>query len=94
MIRSYANKETKDFFENRKSRTIPANIQRVALRKLAQVHAVTELSQLSVPPGNRLETLRGDRRGQHSIRINDQWRICFRWKADGPHDVQIADYHP
>lgn len=93
MIRSYGNKETKDFFENRKSRTIPANIQRVALRKLAQVHAVTELSQLSAPPGNRLEALRGDRRGQHSIRINDQWRICFRWKADGPHDVQIADYH-
>ena len=93
MIRSYANKETKDFFENRKSRTIPANIQRVALRKLAQVHAVTELSQLSVPPGNRLETLRGDRRGQHSIRINDQWRICFRWDGSDASEVEICDYH-
>lgn len=93
MIRSYASKETKDFFENRKSRTIPANIQRVALRKLAQLHAVTELNHLSVPPGNRLEALRGNMKGQHSIRINDQWRVCFHWKTDGAHDVQIIDYH-
>lgn len=93
MIRSFASRETESFFEERKTRSIPPNIQRVALRKLAQLHAVTELNHLSVPPGNRLEALKGDRKGLHSIRINDQWRICFRWKADGPHEVEIVDYH-
>ena len=93
MIRSYASKETQEFFEKRKSRAIPANIQRVALRKLAQIHAVTELNHLSIPPGNRLEALKGNMKGRHSIRINDQWRICFRWKTDGAHEVQIIDYH-
>ena len=93
MIRSFASRETESFFEERKTRSIPPNIQRVALRKLAQIHAVTELNQLSIPPGNRLEALKGDRKGQHSIRINDQWRICFRWKTDGPHEVEIVDYH-
>ena len=93
MIRSFASKETKFFFEQRKIRTIPPAIQRVALRKLAQLHAVTELIQLSIPPGNRLEALKGNRKGFHSIRINDQWRICFRWKSDGPHEVEIVDYH-
>lgn len=68
-------------------------MQRVALRKLAQLHAVTELIQLSVPPGNRLEALRGTRKGQNSVRINDQWRICFRWQTDGPYEVEIVDYH-
>ena len=63
------------------------------MRKLAQVHAVTELNHLAVPPGNRLEALKGNRKGQHSIRINDQWRVCFRWKTDGPHEVEIVDYH-
>ena len=62
-------------------------------RQAGQLHAVTELAQLRVPPGNRLEALKGDRKGQHSIRINDPWRICFRWEADGPHDVEIIDYH-
>ena len=93
MIRSFASKETEFFFEQRKIRTIPPDIQRVALRKLAQLHAVTELIQLSIPPGNRLEALKGNRKGFHSIRINDQWRICFRWKSDGPHEVEIVDYH-
>jgi proteic killer suppression protein len=93
MIRTFANPETQTFFERRKSRVIPATIQRTALRKLAQLHAVTELNHLSVPPGNRLEALKGKMKGQHSIRINDQWRICFKWKADGPHEVQIIDYH-
>jgi proteic killer suppression protein len=93
MIRSFASRETEFFFDQRKTRSIPPNIQRVALRKLAQLHAVTELNHLSVPPGNRLEALKGDRKGLHSIRINDQWRICFRWKADGPHEVEIVDYH-
>ncbi|MCW1887113.1 type II toxin-antitoxin system RelE/ParE family toxin [Luteolibacter flavescens] len=93
MIRSFACKETERFFEERKSRIFPFTIQSVALRKLAQLHAVTELQQLAVPPGNRLEALKGNRKGQHSIRINDQWRVCFLWMADGPYDVEIVDYH-
>ena len=93
MIQSFASEETERFFHKRTSRNIPPTIQRVALRKLAQVHAVTDLAQLSVPPGNRLERLKGGRACQHSIRINDQWRVCFRWAADGPHDVEIVDYH-
>lgn len=80
-------------FRLEKVRAFPPDIQRSALRKLAQFHAVTELAQLRVPPGNRLEALKGDRKGQHSIRINDQWCICFRWEADGPHDVEIIDDH-
>ncbi len=73
MIRSFASPETQNFFEQRKSRFIPATIQRTALRKLAQLHAVTELNQLSVPPGNRLEALKGNWKDHCSIRINDQW---------------------
>lgn len=93
MIRSFCCRETSRLFEERKSQAIPPGIRRVALRKLAQLHAVTELDQLSVPPGNRLEALKGNRKGRHSIRINRQWRVCFRWKSDGPHDVEIVDYH-
>lgn len=92
MIRSFASRETEVFFEERKTRSIPPTIQRDALRKLAQLHAVTELNHLAVPPGNRLEALKGKRKGQHSIRINDQWRLCFVWKMDGPHEVEIVDY--
>ena len=69
------------------------NIERVARRKLLQLHAATELASLRIPPGNRLEALKADRMGQHSIRINDQWRICFVWQADGAHNVEIVDYH-
>ncbi|HEY0296513.1 MAG TPA: type II toxin-antitoxin system RelE/ParE family toxin [Bordetella sp.] len=70
------------------------HIERVALRKLLQISAATELRTLQVPPGNRLETLRGDRQGQYSIRINDQWRVCFTWHpGEGAHDVEIVDYH-
>ncbi len=93
MICSFACRDTALFFESRKSRAFPADIQRVALRKLAQLHAVTELPHLSIPPGNRLEALKGNRKGHHSIRINDQWRVCFRWQHDGPHEVEIIDYH-
>ncbi|WP_395745133.1 type II toxin-antitoxin system RelE/ParE family toxin [Prosthecobacter sp.] len=93
MIRSFACDDTARLFQREKARAFPPDIQRTALRKLAQLHAVTELLQLRVPPGNRLESLKGDRKGQHSIRINDQWRVCFRWDADGPHDVEIVDYH-
>jgi len=69
------------------------NIERPALRKLAQLDWSSVLADLKVPPGNRLEALKGDRKGQHSIRINDQWRVCFRWQEDGAHDVEIVDYH-
>jgi proteic killer suppression protein len=68
-------------------------IARVAVRKLVQIDTVTTLDELSVPPGNRLEALKGDRAGLHSIRINDQWRVCFRWESDGVYDVEIVDYH-
>ncbi len=93
MIRSFATKQTQDFFKQRKTRSFPPDIQRTALRKLAQLHTVTELDQLRTPPGNRLESLKGNLKGQYSIRINTQWRICFRWKTDGSYDVQIIDYH-
>jgi len=93
MIRSFACDDTARLFRLEKVRAFPPDIQRTALRKLAQLHAVTELLQLRVPPGNRLEALKGDRKGIHSIRINDQWRICFRWESDGPHEVEIVDYH-
>jgi len=69
------------------------NIERAALRKLTQLSVSSRLEDLRIPPGNRLERLRGDRSGQHSIRINDQWRVCFVWADDGAHDVEIVDYH-
>ena len=69
------------------------NIERVARRKLLQLHAVTVLSDLRIPPGNQLEALRGDRKDQHSIRINAQWRLCFVWREDGAYQVEIVDYH-
>jgi toxin HigB-1 len=72
---------------------LPAEIQLVALRKLRLLNQVRTLGDLRVPPGNRLEALKGDRRGQHSIRINQQWRICFRWRDGAAHDVEIVDYH-
>jgi proteic killer suppression protein len=72
---------------------LPPNIQRVALRKLSQLHAVTSLAQLNVPPGNHLEALKKERIGQHSIRINKQWRVCFRWHGSDAYDVEIDDYH-
>ncbi len=68
-------------------------VQRAALRKLVMLHAAQQLQDLRVPPGNRLEALAGDRAGQHSIRINDQWRVCFRWDGRDAHDVEIVDYH-
>lgn len=70
-----------------------ANVERVALRKLTQLEISARLDDLRIPAGNRLELLRGDRAGQHSIRINDQWRLCFVWRPDGAHDVEIVDYH-
>lgn len=93
MIQSFSCRETERLFTKRTSRRLPADLVRTALRKLAQLHAVSALDQLAVPPGNRLEALKGGLRGWHSLRLNDQWRLCFRWQPDGPHDVIIADYH-
>lgn len=92
MIVGFKNPETRDLFETGKSRHW-ANIAKVAKRKLDQLEASVHLTDLKVPPGNRLEALTGDRRGQHSIRINDQYRICFVWRMDGAYDVEITDYH-
>ena len=92
MIKSFAEKRTRGLFETGKSRRWNA-IARTAVRKLVQIDSVTTLDELNVPPGNRLEALRGDRAGLHSIRISDQWRICFRWESDGVYDVEIVDYH-
>ena len=93
MIKTFRNKETEKIFNRRFSRKLSQNIQHVARRKLVILDAATELNALRVPPGNRLEALKGDRKGQHSIRINDQWRICFKWKAGDAYNVEIADYH-
>ncbi len=92
MIHSFDCEDTYNLFITRKSK-LWSNSQSVALRKLDQLEAASALHDLRAPPGNRLEALRGDREGQYSIRINDQWRICFRWQADGAHDVEIVDYH-
>jgi len=93
MIQGFACAETERVFRAELARRLPPTIQRTARRKLLLLNAATELSQLRVPPGNRLEALKGDRKGQHSIRVNDQWRICFRWNAGQAHDVEITDYH-
>ena len=92
MIKSFAEKRTRDLFETGISRRWNS-IARVAVRKLVQIDAATALDELNSPPGNRLEALKGDRRGQYSIRISDQWRVCFRWEDDGVYDVEIVDYH-
>jgi proteic killer suppression protein len=92
MIQSFKDADTMELFETGSNRRW-ATIRAIALRKLDQIEAATHLNNLCVPPGNRLELLKGDRIGQHSIRINDQYRICFFWKDDGAHDVEIADYH-
>ncbi len=92
MIRSFACGDTESLFRSNAVARF-RNIERVARRKLLQLHAASELATLRVPPGNQMEALKGDRKGQHSIRVNDQWRICFRWDAEGAHDVEIVDYH-
>ncbi|MBP8274831.1 MAG: type II toxin-antitoxin system RelE/ParE family toxin [Acidobacteria bacterium] len=92
MIRSFSSAETRALFETGKSKRF-GGVVTVATRKLTQLDAAATLDFLKAPPGNRLEALRGDRKGQHSIRINDQWRICFRWTPTGPEDVEIVDYH-
>jgi proteic killer suppression protein len=93
VILSFRDTETARIWRGERSKRLPSDMQKVALRKLRQLAAVLDLGELRVPPGNRLEALRADRAGQHSIRINDQWRICFVWTAGGPKDVEIVDYH-
>jgi proteic killer suppression protein len=93
MIRSFRNKAAEKIFERERVKKYDIKVQRLAQRKLIVLDAAESLSELRVPPGNRLEKLSGDRKGQHSIRINDQWRICFRWVDRDAHDVEITDYH-
>ena len=92
MIHSFACPDTETLFN---SQAVPRfrNIERVARRKLLQLHAATELASLRIPPGNQLEALKSDRKGQHSIRVNAQWRVCFVWREDGAHQVEIVYYH-
>lgn len=92
MIRNFRCPDTKRLFETGKSRRF-AGIAKIALRKLDQLDNVTELRSLAIPPGNHLEALKGDRLGQHSIRINQKWRVCFRRSDEGPENVEIVDYH-
>ena len=92
MIKGFRCKETEKVFQRRHSKKFGA-FRRVALRKLLVLDAAEVLDDLRIPPSNRLEKLRGDRKSQHSIRINDQWRICFRWRGGDAHDVEIVDYH-
>ncbi len=93
VILSFACAETERVFRAELARRFPSDIQRSARRKLLALHAATELRQMAVPPGNRLEALKGDRKGRHRIRVNDQWRLCFRWRDGNAYDVEIVDYH-
>ena len=93
MIRSFGDKETKKIFTRLRSSQLPGDIQQVAYRKLRMIHNAQNLSDLRIPPANRLEKLLGRRIGQYSIRINEQWRICFEWHDGDAYDVEIVDYH-
>lgn len=93
MIHTFADRDTERLFAREPVRRHPADLQRTMLRKLVVVDAAEQLDDLRVPPGNRLEKLRGDRAGQYSIRVNERWRICLRWKDGNAYDVEIVDYH-
>jgi proteic killer suppression protein len=93
MIRTFGDKETEKIFNRKFSRKLPNEIQRIALRKLNMIHGATELKDLEVPPGNKLEKLKGGLSEYHSIRINDQWRIIFIWSSGNAEEVEIKDYH-
>jgi len=93
MIKSFADKETQSIWEGRRSRKLPPDIQQRALQRLAMLDAAIDIEDLRMPPSNRLHALDRDRAGQHSISINDQWRICFVWRDGGADDVEIVDYH-
>jgi proteic killer suppression protein len=93
VIRSFADRDAEALFHGRFARRLGADVQRMAQRKLRLIHQAEQLTDLAAPPGNRLEPLKGRRAGQHSIRINDQWRICFVWRDGGAEQVEIVDYH-
>lgn len=93
MIKSFADLDTERLFQREPVRRFGANVQRIMLRKLVAVDAAEALDDLRRPPGNRPEKLRGNRDGQHSIRVNDQWRVCFRWRDGDAYDVELVDYH-
>ncbi len=93
MIIGFASRETEQVWRGEVSRKLPRDIQQVALRKLFMLDKAHTMQDLRIPPANRLEALKGARKGQHSIRINDQWRICFKWTDQGPDEVEIVDYH-
>ncbi len=93
MIVSIRDRRTAELASGKAPKGFPSDLVRAAQRKLFMIEQAVELRDLASPPGNRLEALHGDRRGQHSVRINVQWRICFTWRADGAHDVEIVDYH-
>ena len=93
MIETYACKRTQKLFNRQRGHRFPADVERRALRKLVMLHYAETINDLREPPSNRLEALKGDRKGQHSIRINQQWRLCFVWKNNNAHDVEIVDYH-
>ena len=92
MIQTFSCADTETLFHSKPVRRFKS-LEKVARRKLLMLHAATELENLRIPPGNRLEALKGNRKGQHSIRINDQWRVCFVWQSNGAHYVEIVDYH-
>jgi proteic killer suppression protein len=93
MIKSFRSRETERVWQGTVSRRLPRDIQQIARRKLRMLNNAAGLSDLRVPPANRLERLKGERKGQHSMRINDQWRVCFVWRDGDAHDVEIVDYH-
>jgi proteic killer suppression protein len=93
VIKSFGDKETEKIYRRIHSRKLPRDVQLTALRKLRMLNNAKGLNDLRSPPGNRLEKLKGDREGQYSIRINDQWRICFRWRENDANEVEITDYH-
>lgn len=93
MIGSFKDRLAEDLWETGQSRRLGADVSRVARRKLAQIQFATQLDDLRAPPGNRLERLRGDRAGRYSIRVNDQWRVCFLWREGAAYEVEIIDYH-
>lgn len=93
MIKTFKNDETQKIYQRQRSRKLPSDIQQVALRKLRMINNAVTIVDLRVPPANQLEKLTGNRAGQWSIRINDQWRVCFRWEGSDAYDVEIVDYH-